>query len=132
MKIITKKIEGDFETWSLANLINASINVSSRAKKGNKTPKKNTLEWELYTQKGCLLASKNEILDWLKEHNPTDKRIKNHIPGIYDDDKILWCASYNEFHEKFDLSPVRNIGKQTQANWEKELKSHKFGLTYFI
>ena len=114
MKIITKKINGDYKAFTVAQSINACINISSRAKEGNKIPKENTLEWELYTKKGCLLASVNEILAWLKEHNSTDKRIKNHIPCKYDDDKSLWCVMWNNFHKKFDLTPMRHIGARTK------------------
>ena len=114
MKIITKKINGNYEAWTLADCINSCINISSRAKSGRKIPKENTLEWELFTQKGCLLASPNEIYDWIKEHNPTDKRLKNRIPCKYDDDKSLWCVMWNSFHERFDLTPWRHIGARTK------------------
>lgn len=120
MKIITKKIEGNFEAWTVASSINTCINISSKVDeykklfKINKSPKENTLEWELYKQKGCLLASPNEILDWLKEHNPTDKRLKGHIPCKYDDDKILWCVMWSEFLKIWKLTPMRHMGKRTK------------------
>lgn len=138
MKIITEKLQGSKEQWSLADSVNTCIHQSSivdeyKKKFGiKKTPKENTLEFELYKKKGCLVASPNEIYDWLKEHNPTDKRLKHHFPNESDNDKMLWCVHWNISNKEWELMPWRNVGKRTKSCWEKELKSHKFGLTYFI
>lgn len=137
MKIITKEIETK-EQWTLAYAINTCIRMSSKVDEYKKkfgikkSPKENTLEYELYKSKGCLVASPNEIYAWLKEHQPTDKRLKKRIPCDDDDDKMLWWVNWSSFRNEWELAPWRHIGKQTKPCWEKELKSHKFGLTYFI
>lgn len=116
--MITKKISGDVNrntlAWWLNFGIDRSLTIEQKKKdwKITKSVRLGSIENEVYKNGACLIASTNEIYDWIKENDPKDQRLKYRLPTCkFDDDKIIWAINFNFHANEWQLEPMRHIGK---------------------
>lgn len=116
MKIITKKIETT-QAESIGRYLNMCIDKSNNLEERKryfgvkKNPRVGSLEEMLFERKGCLIASVNEIYDWLEKNDPKDSRNKGKwIPSKYDNQKMMWFVSWNDNVKDWQIEAMRSVG----------------------
>lgn len=120
-KLITKKYQEPQAPWGFGWAINFGIRHTEddwieKMKKiwgFKKYPEDGSLEALLYKEKACLVASYEEILKWDKKHFPKSHRLKGHrTPVPADKDVMILGLGWNEFHEYWELIPIRHAGRR--------------------
>lgn len=126
MTLVTKMIETNEQVGTLAWAINTgirrSINIDDFKKTvrrfSRKVIRKGSIEEYLIKNKACLIASSNEIYNWIKINSPKDER-RNSTWMEDDTNKFIWIVDFNIINKSWTLLPLRRIGKYTPYNWNK-------------
>ena len=118
MILVTKKIGDNENDFNLAWAINLGIRRSSDIEGYKKRLKvrakirKGTIEEYVVNRKACLIASTNEIYDWMEKNSPKDKRLKNRVVHSDNDVRTVWLVDYVSPIRGWSLIPMRHIGKR--------------------
>lgn len=101
MKILTKEIQGNLQGWGVGSSINVCIRMTRKTKETRKRPpRKNTIARQLWDSNGaCIISGK----EWNKEYGY----------NLSKDDTLYICGlEWNRYAKKWDLFPMRYIGKK--------------------
>lgn len=123
MTLVTKMIEGNEQVGTLAWAINTSIRRSANIEGFKKTVKqfsrkvirKGSIEEHLIKNGACLIATEQDIYNWMKINSPKDKRCDS-ILLENDANKYVWMVDFNTMRKSWTLLPLRRIGKYTPYN----------------